>query len=68
MSIKVAYTPEGTVIREIWPGGEQSYRLNNTGFWDRCLDHKGPWVQIRHGDVPQSIKDALEEAHTNAPQ
>lgn len=63
MSIKVAFTVDGTVAREIFPSGERSYKLGTDGWWYACGDHKGPWVRTPRTEVPERFKEAVYEAH-----
>lgn len=51
-TVKAAKTLDGIVIREIFAGGERSYRLSPEGHWHYCADHKGPWVGVHVNDVP----------------
>lgn len=52
MTIKVAKTLEGVVIRITRSNGECSYRKNHDGSWVMCSGHKGPWVSLNAIDVP----------------
>ena len=67
MNIKVAGTPQGTVIREILASGERAYRITPTGQWHYCGDHKGPWVGCHREEVPQRIWDALAKYDSTMP-
>lgn len=59
MSIKIAKTPEGIVVRFISASGERAYRKNFDGSWVTA-NHKGPWVVINDIYVPG---DALKVVH-----
>ena len=58
MALKIAKTPDGTVIREILPSGEHAYRVTDAGEWHHCADHKGPWLIVPFQDVPKRIRTA----------
>lgn len=65
MSIKIARTPDGVVARDVWPSGEQSFRMGNDHRWQRCLGHKGQWINVAFDRVPVRIRDAVEVFRTN---
>ena len=56
--LKVADTPEGRVVRLIWPHGERAYRSGPNGF-AVCYGHKGPWLSIHAGDLPDLVWQAM---------
>lgn len=62
MTLKIARTPDGIVVREIQPSGERAYRQAPNGSWAFCADHKGPWIAIARDHVPNRIITALREA------
>lgn len=57
MMIRTAETPEGFVVREIFPSGERAYRLHDDGTITYCGNHFGPWVSIDGLDVPGEVLD-----------
>lgn len=54
-SIKVVNTPDGTVVRQLMPGGEKAWRWHIDNSWAYCGDHKGPWVTVDSKDVPRDV-------------
>lgn len=66
MSIKTAKTQEGIVVRVISASGECAYRENWNGSWDRCADHKGPWVSVNKIYVPREVLRAVAEVYEQA--
>ncbi len=61
MSLIVANTPDGTVVREQFVHGERAYRWNVDGSWCATADHKGPWVSLPWAAVPDEIRRAAEQ-------
>lgn len=59
MTLKVAETPDGRVVRDILPTGECAWRKTAAGDYHYCADHKGPWVGVSWFDIPIAVRVAL---------
>jgi hypothetical protein len=65
MSIKIAQTPDGPVVRQITPSGERSWRRERDGTTSGA-DHKGPWARVNAIYVPAEVLETFDEMdHAN---
>jgi hypothetical protein len=63
MTIKIAHTSEGTVVRQITASGERSWRRERDGSTSGT-DHKGPWARVNAIYVPAEVLCAFDDADT----
>jgi hypothetical protein len=60
---QTAKTPDGLVVRKIWPSGECAWRENKDQTVSVCLDHEGPWLTERWDNVPEGVLARFMEAN-----
>lgn len=61
-ALKTAHTPDGFVVREIFPTGERAYRKNLDGSFAATADHKGPWVMVNAVNIPADVLHEIAKA------
>ncbi len=65
MSIKVAKTPQGIVVRRITASSEMAYRKRLDGSWELCVDHKDLWRSMNAIDVPAYALRAVADCQAS---
>lgn len=50
-----SHTPDGYVVRRIFPTREEAWRWNGKDSWSHCAGHKGPWLGINAINVPAEV-------------
>lgn len=59
MHIITARSREGTVVRRIFPVGEEAYRVSSDGTISRCGSNKGTWVDCPDSALPAEVAEVL---------